>query len=58
MWTSENDSNTLQVDAYFFFLDKGGKKISVFKYIRIRMDATCYYRRIEHTNSDEPYVIP
>ena len=34
------------------------EKKSVFKNIRIRMDAAYYYRRIEHINNDEPYVIP
>ena len=35
VWTGENDSNTLRVDANFF---KNGKKTSVLKNIRIRVD--------------------
>ena len=35
VWTGENDSNTLRVDAIFF---KNGEKNSVFKNIRIRVD--------------------
>ena len=36
VWTDENDSNVLRVDAYFFA--NGGKKLSVFKNIRILVD--------------------
>ena len=38
VWTGENDSNTLRVRVFFFFFFKenGGKKIFVFKTIRIR----------------------
>ena len=36
VWTGENDSNTLRVDAYFF--ENGGKKLSVFKNIPILVD--------------------
>ena len=36
-WTGENDSNTLRVRVFFFFFkENGGKKIFVFKTIRIR----------------------
>ena len=40
MWTGENDSNTLRVRVFFFFFFKenGGKKIFVFKTIRIRVN--------------------
>ena len=38
VWTGENDSNTLRVDANFF---KNGEKKSVFKNIRIRVDRAC-----------------
>ena len=37
MWTGENDSNTIHVDAYFFFW-KIEKKIPNFENIRIRME--------------------
>ena len=37
MWTGENDSNTIHVDAYFFFW-KSRKKIPIFENIRIRVD--------------------
>ena len=36
VWTDENDSNVLRGDAYFFV--NGGKKLSVFKNIRILVD--------------------
>ena len=37
VWTGENDSNTLRVRVlFFFFKENGGKKIFVFKTIRIR----------------------
>ena len=36
MWTGKNDSNTIHVDAYFFFKIK--KKIPIFENIRIGVD--------------------
>ena len=38
MWRGENDLNRLSLDEYFFY--NGGKKISVFKNTRIRVDGT------------------
>ena len=35
VWTGENDSNTLRVDAYFF--EKGGRSL-----IRIRVDKAAF----------------
>ena len=37
MWTGENDSNTLRVRV-FFLKENGGKKIFVFRTIRIRVN--------------------
>ena len=37
--TGENDSNTLRVVAYFFATKKEGKKIAVFRNIRIHVDS-------------------
>ena len=36
VWAAENDSNTLLVEAYF--LENGGKKLSLFKNIQIRVE--------------------
>ena len=36
MWTGENDSNTLPLDAYFF--EMGGKKSPFSKRVRISVD--------------------
>ena len=46
MWTGENDSNTLRVDGYF---SENGKKKSVFKNIRIRMDNNRHHRAFKNT---------
>ena len=40
------------------FFGQRREKNSVLKNIWIRMDAACYYRRIEHIKNDESYVIP
>ena len=48
VWTGENDSNTLRVDAYFF--ENGGKKIFViFKQNPIRVDGA----RVSNANDFE-----
>ena len=39
MWTGENDSNTLRVDAYFL----GGRKNLSFQNIRIHVDRAFIY---------------
>ena len=31
VWTGENDSNTVRVDAYFFLFENGGKKSPLYK---------------------------
>ena len=52
LWTGENDSNTLRVDAYFFA--NGGEKLSAFKNIRILVDGAL---RVKFTIFFRPLIL-